>query len=193
MFLFMIRHGETEGNVKKIYYSQEDLPLTEKGRQQALALRPFLSKFTFDRVYASDLSRALETAQLMLPGCEPIQTPLLREYKMGWIDGMTHAEVLERFGYINEHYEQFGGESPQDMCARLQTFLDDLAADPCERAVVFGHAGTMKGLLSLVLGENANTHNVLSINCNIAVFRYEDGRWILAAWNLAGNLEGEPT
>ena len=50
MLLFVIRHGETEGNVKKLYYSQKDLPLTDKGRQQALALRPFLEKFTFDRV-----------------------------------------------------------------------------------------------------------------------------------------------
>ena len=193
MLLFVVRHGETEGNVKKLYYSQMDMPLTDKGRQQAMALRPFLSQFTFDRVYSSDLSRALETAQLMLPGCQPIQSSLLREYKMGWIDGMTHAEVWEKFGYINEHYEQFGGESPQDMCARLQTFLDGLVADPCDRALVFGHAGTMKGLLSVVLGEAANTQNVLSINCNIAVFRYVDNRWILAAWNLAGNLEGDMT
>ena len=193
MLLFVIRHGETEGNVKKLYYSQKDLPLTDKGRQQALALRPFLQQFTFDRVYASDLSRALETAQLMLPGCEPIKTPLLREYKMGWIDGMTHAEVWEKFGYINEHYEQFGGESPGDMCARLQTFLDGLVADPCERAVVFGHAGTMKGLVSVVLGQDANTQNMQSTNCNIAVFRHTGDRWLLCAWNLAGDLEGELT
>ena len=193
MYLFMIRHGETEGNVRKLFYSQIDMPLTEKGKQQALEIRPILEKYQFDRVYASDLSRAVETAKLVLPGCEPILSPELRECQMGYIDGCTHAEIHEKYGLLNDHYEQFGGESPEDMCRRVRTFLDKVEADPCERVAAFAHSGTLKAVTRLVLGMDCQVSNQLSTNCNIAVFRREKNRWILAAWNLAGNIEGEFT
>lgn len=193
MLLFMIRHGETEGNVKKLFYSQLDMPLTENGRQQALALRPFLAKYNFDRVYASDLSRAVETAKLVLPDCKPILVPQLRECQMGYIDGCTHAEIIGKYGLLNDHYEQFGGESPEDMCNRVKTFMEELEANPCDRVAAFAHSGTLKAVLRLAVGMDCKVSNLLSTNCNIAVFRYENGRWILAAWNLAGNIEGEHT
>jgi broad specificity phosphatase PhoE len=193
MLLFMIRHGETEGNVKKLFYSQIDMPLTEKGKQQALAIRPLLEKYTFDRVYASDLSRALETAKLILPGCEPIPVPQLRECEMGWIDGRTHWEIINKYGLLNDHYEQFGGESPEDMCRRFREFLTMVESDPCDMVAAVAHSGTMKAMIRVALGMECQVSNLLSTNCNIAVFRYENGRWLLAAWNLAGNIEGEPT
>ena len=193
MFLFMIRHGETEGNVQKLFYSQIDMPLTEKGRQQAEAIRPVLEKYKFDRVYASDLSRALETAKLILPGCEPIPVPELRECQMGWIDGHTHAEIIGKYGYLNDHYEPFGGESPDDMCKRLRVFLSKVEAEGCEKVAAVAHSGTMKAMIRIALGMDCQTSNLLSTNCNIAVFRYENNRWTLAAWNLAGNIEGENT
>lgn len=193
MLLFMIRHGQTEGNVQKLFYSQLDMPLTEQGRQQALDIRPVLDQYKFDRVYASDLSRAIETAKLVLPGCEPIPVPALRECQMGWIDGHTHAEILEKYGYLNDHYEPFGGESPEDMCKRLRSFLGTLEADPCDTVAAFAHSGTIKAMTRIALGLDCQTSNLLSVNCNIAVFRYASGRWTLAAWNLAGNIEGENT
>ncbi len=193
MLLFMIRHGETEGNVKKLFYSQLDMPLTEKGIQQALSIRPVLASHTFDRVYTSDLSRAVETAKLVLPGCEPILVPQLRECQMGCIDGCTHAEIIGKYGLLNDHYEQFGGESPEDMCRRLQEFLSILEEDPCEKVAAIAHSGTMKAMIRIALGMDCQTSNLLSTNCNIAVFRYENRRWLLAAWNLAGNIEGEHT
>ena len=191
MILFFVRHGETEGNVKKLFYGQQDLPLTEFGRAQAKSLAPLLSKYTFDRVYASDLSRAVETAQLAIPGSTPITTPLLREYAMGSIDGQTFDQVLGKYGVLHEHYERFGGESPEDMVTRLKAFLTSLENDPCDRAIAFAHSGTMKGMVRLALGMNCTTGNLFNTNCNIAVFRYEAGRWLLSAWNLAGDLEGE--
>lgn len=193
MLLFMIRHGETEGNVQKLFYSQLDMPLTGKGIQQAIAIRPVLEKYKFDRVYASDLSRAMATAGLILPGCEPIPVPQLRECQMGWIDGHTHAEIIGKYGYLNDHYEPFGGESPEDMCRRVREFLHMLEADPCDKAIAVAHSGTMKAMMRIALGMECQTSNLLSTNCNIAVFRYENDRWSLAAWNLARDLEGVHT
>lgn len=191
MTLFMIRHGETTGNVDKLFYGNMDLPLTENGRAQARALQPLLEKYRFDRVYSSDMSRAVETAQLVLPGCEPIQTPLLREYEMGTLCGRTHAEGLALYGYLNSHYERAGGESPEQVGARLKKFLDDVVQQGEERVAVFTHSGVMKTMMMLVLGMDCATSNLQSTNCNVAVFRYIKDRWILSVWNLAGDIEGE--
>lgn len=191
MTLFMIRHGETTGNVQKLFYGNEDLPLTENGRAQAKAIRPLLEKYSFHQVYSSDLSRAVETAKLVLPGCKPIQTPLLREYEMGKLHGMTHADGMAIYGHINSHYEIAGGESPEQVANRLQKFLDTLPKDSKENIAVFTHSGITKTMLMLVLGMDCHTANLQSTNCNIAVFRYADGRWLLSCWNLAGDVEGE--
>ena len=83
MILFLVRHGQSVANVTKIYSGHNDVPLTEEGRAQAVALRPVLSELTFDRVYSSDLSRAIDTQLLALPGVEGIRTPLLREIDVG--------------------------------------------------------------------------------------------------------------
>lgn len=191
MTLFMIRHGETTGNVQKLFYGNMDLPLTETGRDQARALRPLLENYRFDRVYSSDLSRAAETAQLALPGCSPEQTPLLREYEMGTLCGKTHQEGLALYGYLNSHYEVAGGESPAQVAARLQTFLDDALARGDERVAVFTHSGVMKTMMLLVLGMDCATSNLQSTNCNVAVFRHVQNRWTLSVWNLAGDTESE--
>ena len=191
MTLFMIRHGETTGNVQKLFYGNMDLPLTETGRDQARALRPLLENYRFDRVYSSDLSRAAETAQLALPGCKPEQTPLLREYEMGTLCGKTHKEGLALYGYLNSHYEVAGGESPAQVAARLQTFLNDALARGDERVAVFTHSGVMKTMMLLVLGMDCATSNLQSTNCNVAVFRHLQNRWTLSVWNLAGDTESE--
>lgn len=191
MTLFMIRHGETLGNVQKLFYGNMDYPLTDKGRAQAAELKPLLANYSFDRVYSSDISRAVETARLAIPGCQPIQTPLLREYEMGSLCGKTHEEGKAIYGYLNSHYELAGGESPQQVAERLSKFLDQVTQRPEERIAVFTHSGVMKTMMMLVLGMDCLTSNLQSTNCNIAVFRYINGRWILSAWNLAADLEGE--
>ena len=96
MKLFMVRHGQTTGNVAGLIYGQVDYPLTQKGREQATAIRPILERFKFNRVYSSDLSRAVETQQIALPGVEGIKTPLLREFDVGRLTNVTYAEAEEK-------------------------------------------------------------------------------------------------
>ena len=97
MKLFMVRHGQTTGNVAGLIYGQVDYPLTQKGRDQAAAIRPVLDKYKFDRVYSSDLSRAIETQQIAVPGTEGIRTPLLREFDVGKLTNVPYAEAEEKY------------------------------------------------------------------------------------------------
>ena len=87
MKLFLVRHGQTVTNLEQRWTGQMDVALTELGRQEAESIRPILEKFTFDKVFSSDLSRAVITQQLALPGYTAAQTPLLREFDVGTLAG----------------------------------------------------------------------------------------------------------
>ena len=191
MKLFLIRHGQTTANLNQAYAGQSDVPLTETGRREAEAIRPILEQFTFDRVYSSDLSRAVDTQKLALPGVQAQTTPLLREYDLGSLVGMSFAEVREKWGTQiakTRDYSPFGGESSQDVCRRLRVFLALQEADPCENIVAFVHNGIMTSMLQIVLGADYNRAAVRSNNCAINVFDFDGIKWRLLAWNYMGRI-----
>ena len=87
MLVYLIRHGESQSNLDKIWSGWNDVPLTEKGKLDAKKAGEYLDGIKFDKIYSSDLSRAKNTAEIAIPGCEYEQTPLLREINVGEIVG----------------------------------------------------------------------------------------------------------
>ena len=65
MKLYFIRHGESQANEQAVFAGQWDAPLTERGRKQAAYTAGFLRNIPFTAVYASDLSRALDTGRMI--------------------------------------------------------------------------------------------------------------------------------
>lgn len=188
MKLFLIRHGQTSANLEGIYAGQTDVPLTDLGRQQAEAIRPILAPIVFDKIFSSDLQRAIDTQRLAIPGTEGIRTPLLREYDVGSLVGVDFAQGRQLFSQrqntgITRDYSLFSGESPQMVCDRVRKFLALLEAAPCETAVAFVHNGIMNTMLRIVLGVEFDTAAVKSQNCAIHIFEYDGTRWKLLAWN----------
>ena len=188
MLLFLIRHGQTEANVAAVYSGQTDVMLTEQGREQAAALRPLLERYEFDRVYSSDLTRAVETQRLAVPDREGIRTPLLREIDVGSAAGCSIAKIARDHGDPKGNFTPFGGENYAQLTDRLREFLSRLEADPCQCAVAFSHGGLIKCMLHIVTGLGTNVVPVANGNCNVTVFRFDGTRWNLMAWNLAGDF-----
>lgn len=193
MKLYMVRHGQTTGNVAGLIYGQVDYPLTQKGRDQAALIRPILEKVKFDRVYSSDLSRAIETQQIALPGVEGIKTPLLREFDVGNLTDLPYAEAEEKYALQLEEartngYDWFGGESYDQIWDRMRKLLDILEADPCENVIAFSHNGMLGFMLQLVLGVRFSRTAVKSANCAIQVFEFDGKLWKLLAWNYMSDI-----
>ncbi len=188
MILFLIRHGQTVANLEAYYSGQSDVKLTELGKSQAEAIRPILEKYTFDKVYSSDLSRAVDTAKLAIPGCEPIQTPLLREISIGDLTGEFIADVRAKYGNLKANFTPWGGEDQSMIAARAAEFLKLLESDPRDMVAAFSHNGFMKAVLRCILGESIDTTPLANGNCNIAVLKYGGNRWTISVWNLAGNF-----
>ena len=181
----MVRHGQTTGNVAGLIYGQVDYPLTQMGRDQAAAIRPILETIKFDKVYSSDLSRAIETQEIALPGVKAnAASPLIREYDVGSIVGqpLGTAKTLTPEG--GRDYTPFDGETSEQVQARLKKFLETyLESDPCETAAVFAHNGIMIAMMNLVLGQKLRSPAIQSKNCAVHVFEFKDGKWSLLAWN----------
>lgn len=192
MRLFMIRHGQTPANAGRYFYNDNTVSLTEKGRQQAMSIRPILEGIHFDKVYSSDYIRAIETQQLALPEAEAVRLPLLREIDPGQLAGKSYDYVKENpqiFGNWTpscdeQAYGRVGGESLEQVGKRLRSFMEMLEADPCENVAAFVHNGVIGAMLRLVLGaKEFNRSNATSSNCAVHVFEFDGKKWKLLAWN----------
>lgn len=128
MKLYIARHGQSLANQQAWYSGWSQVPLTEQGITDAKRAGKYLKGLSFDRIYSSDLIRAVQTAQHALPGCQPIQLPELRERGLGELTGLTFVEAAERFGdeFVenrkNGNYVPYGGESDEEVTARVKAF-----------------------------------------------------------------------
>jgi probable phosphoglycerate mutase len=97
--IFLIRHGETDWNTQRRLQGHVDIPLNAEGVRQAAALAQALRNEGLDAVVASDLQRALHTAQAIADVCGlSVQIELgLRERCYGAFEGLNHADIKERY------------------------------------------------------------------------------------------------
>ncbi len=98
--LLLVRHGETVWNQENRWQGQADVPLSEAGCEQArrLAQRLRAEGRRVRAIYASDLERALHTAEILgeVLGVAPLPEVGWREMNIGTWSGLTTAEVIAR-------------------------------------------------------------------------------------------------
>ncbi|MBQ4088105.1 MAG: histidine phosphatase family protein [Clostridia bacterium] len=188
MKLYVIRHGQSEYNLKRCHTGWAQVSLTPKGFEEAKSISGFLSKYQFDKIYTSDLLRAKQTAETALPGCVYEEDARLREIHMGEIAGKTAEECHELFGdlYVEEktklNFVPFGGENAEMLRARAQSFLDMLTERKDACVAAFAHAGILRSILECALETTLWRKNIKCDNCTIAVFEYEDNKWYFYGW-----------
>lgn len=97
--ILLIRHGETAWNAVRRLQGHLDIPLNTEGERQAAALGRALTAVPVDAVYASDLQRAMQTAQaIAAPRDLTVQIePGLRERAFGNFEGMLYADVSVQY------------------------------------------------------------------------------------------------
>lgn len=156
-----MRHGETAWNREKRWQGVTDLPLNERGREQASALAGKLEAVALSAVYSSDLRRAYETALVIAERKGLAVTPVreLREVDVGSWTGLSRAEVKERF---REAYAQMrtrtgrgweGGETYSEMGRRVLEAMRRIAREHAGDAVlVVTHSGPVRAVHAHALG-----------------------------------------
>jgi broad specificity phosphatase PhoE len=163
MRLILVRHGETPWNVTLQYQGQANIPLNERGLEQASRAAARLTRYGVTRLYSSDLARAWQTAEVIgaTLGLTPVAMPELREIDVGQWEGLTPEELYRRFPDHMAEYRRdpartvrLGGESYAQLQARALIALQQIQEHHQHGDVVaaVSHGGTIRALLCHVIG-----------------------------------------
>ena len=143
--IFLVRHGETVDNARQIMQGQTQGELNEVGRQQAQQVAERLSTEAIDAVVASDLRRAIQTAEVIAKshGLPVVTTPLLRERDWGSFTGRFIPDLR------GETWPD-DIESEEALLKRAQEFLQKMTATyEGKRVVAVGHGIINKAILAV--------------------------------------------
>jgi probable phosphoglycerate mutase len=163
--LLLVRHGATGLTAEDRFSGAVGVDLSDEGRAQVKCLAERLSVEKLAAVYASPLSRTLETARILAaPHALPVrERDGLREISHGRWEGLTRREVEQRFGdeYSSWETDPFtfapeGGESGVSVLARALPIVRELVVSHAgETVLVVSHKATLRILLSSLLGFDA--------------------------------------
>lgn len=188
--LIIIRHGYSKNNKEKRFSGQFDVPLDDVGIMQADITGKYIAKnFKVDKIYSSDLSRAVNTAKpladiLSLP---IITNPALREINVGSWQNMLVSDVEkmypEDFKFYKEHPEltHFGdGESYGDLIKRSSEIMSEIAKENDGKTVVVAtHGAFIRALLCAwknIPIEHINHPDTFVSNASVTIVNYTEGR-----------------
>lgn len=199
--IYLVRHGEAEGNVNKHCHGVYDSNLTENGIKQAQLTSEILKDIPFDAIYASGLKRAKETAKIIAKphNLEIIINEDLHEINVGDWEDMTWEEINKIGG---EHYEFWksqphlmkapNGESMIDAYNRISKTVTEIVESNIGKTIcIVSHCCVLKNLISYINNrgvENINENWICNASYSIAEYD-ENNMWSMVSINNASHLE----
>ena len=159
--VIFIRHGQTEWNVTGRYQGQSDVKLTEEGKKQAEKLADNLPVAKVDAIYASDLCRAMVTAETIAAkfGLKVQAEPAFRELSFGDWEGLTYQQIVDKWEEAMANFLQHpdileipGGESFPAVQQRAMKRLNELIEKhDGQTIVVVAHGAVLRTMLTVAL------------------------------------------
>ena len=199
--LYLIRHGEAEGNVFRRLQGQYDSLITPNGRKQIAALEERFRNIPVDAVYSSDLTRTCITAgALYKPKGLPLHTdPRLREisvgiwenHPFGWLDH-TDRERNYAFSHSPQTWSVEGSETFDIYTGRFLTALREIAEKHEGQTVaIFSHGMVLRGSLQTLFFPGQDGAIAHCENTAVTCLRYEEGAFTLEYLNDASHITEE--
>jgi probable phosphoglycerate mutase len=200
--LLLIRHGETQWNAESRIQGHLDVALSARGRRQAEVLARFLAGAAIDAVFASDLSRASQTAE---PLARALGRPLrldarLRERGFGLFEGSTYAEA--QANWPNEYaiwcrrdpaHALPGGESYLAARVRVLQCLEQIARDhPGQTVAAITHGGVLDIVYRAAFGipwETPRSHLLPNASINRVLARHPGPALTVSSWAERSHLD----
>ncbi|MFL0250661.1 alpha-ribazole phosphatase [Clostridium neuense] len=157
MKLFLIRHGQTDWNVKGKIQGSRDTELNDTGIKQAEELSNMILKnnYKFSKIYSSPQKRALKTAEILsrVTNVEQVAIEGLKEINFGEWEGMSWKEVKEKYPmeyekwYINRRYTKPPkGESYQEMLERVLAVLHRIINENRDDVAIVTHSAVIMSI-----------------------------------------------
>lgn len=194
VYLYLVRHGQTETNVQGLYVAGEgNAPLTSQGTEDARMLGLGLSETEFEAVYCSSLDRTYDTAENILKqnkGTYTIERVAeLRDISVGQVEGCLASDVNEKYGDIfgavsdAEFVSPVGAESRYRYCERFDSALSNIAKQYVKdggNVLVVSHS-SLGFWLQKKFPDEATGGGV--DNCSVSIVKYINGEWELVSMN----------
>lgn len=183
MNIYIVRHGQTEENLKGTYYGVLNCSITDLGINQAKALGQKLENIKFDKVYCSSLNRAKETLAYIYKGNEIIVDSRLNERNFGIFEGKTYAELeedrAEEYKAWTDDWKDYrpkDGESFRDSYLRAYSFMEDLKSQSEENILICTHGGIVKAIYTYILEGNLDIYwRFNSRNGDLSIIKNQNG------------------
>ena len=200
--ILAIRHGETTWNAEKRIQGQLDTPLSTRGQWQAEQAGLSLSGEQFDAIYASDLQRAMHTAQAIAAHHDLSVTPDqgLRERHFGSFEGLTWTEIQARWPdqslswqKRDQWFTPGNGESLSELRERVLSAVHAIAERHSgQHIVIAAHGGVMDVLYRAANGVAIDAPRTWELG-NTAINRllWSPEGMTLVHWGDLRHLEGE--
>lgn len=204
MYLYLIRHGQTDANVNKIYQGNANVPLNDKGKEQAKVIAWRFKSYPIESMYSSNLERALETARAINQYHDltlNIENDL-QEISLGEWQGKTRSQVEKEYAeFIKKRRELDdiyttavpGGESYQALEKRAMAMLNAIVdTNKHEHVAIVTHGGVIKAIIGHILNLPHQKRNAFDIyNTSITVLKYseEKQRFKIKVLNDTAHLE----
>jgi broad specificity phosphatase PhoE len=183
--IFLVRHGETEWSKSGKHTGRTDMPLTNKGREQAQALAAMLRSHRFARVLTSPLSRAVETCRLAGFGDIAEIVDDLREWDYGDYEGSTTLEIRAHVpGWSLWKDGVPNGESVEQVAQRADHVLEMVRATPGDVAL-FSHGHFLRVLAARWLGLDGAAGRYFALDtATISSLGHEREQEVIKNWNI---------
>jgi broad specificity phosphatase PhoE len=196
--VLLIRHGRTEWNATGRWQGHTDIPLNERGRQQARALAQRLANWPVEAIYTSDLLRAKETAEIIARphNLTPIKNANLRERYGGFFQGLAGDEIRTKY---REEWEKLiqgdeieGVESNTAVQERIWQAFENIASNHRGQTVALVSHGAALGLLiAKVLGfaPGQRPRFTMRQNTGLSIVEMDDSGHLVTLLNDGSHLD----
>lgn len=198
--VFMLRHGQTAWNAQQRLQGQLDVPLDAVGLQQAARMAAALAGEDLAAIYSSDLQRAFDTALALacVSGLPVIQDMALRERGFGRLEGLTYAEVEERWPddalrwrRREPDFGPGGGETLRVFYERSVAAVMRLALPhPGQTIAVVAHGGVLDCLYRAATGLDLGAPRTWHLgNATVNRLLFNGEHFVVVGWDDRAHLD----
>lgn len=193
--IYIVRHGQSKANEKDLFLGHGNLDLTMLGELQAQKTADFLDGVQIDKIYSSDLGRAVQTAEFTAnkKGLDIIKDVRLREIDAGEWDFMTFAEIYKKSPnelalWMNDLGRAYcpKGETILQSQTRMFDAIKDIAdKNPKKTIAIFSHATSILSFIAKVKGLSVDQIKTMSYpsNASVTTITYDNGKFELLEYS----------
>lgn len=180
MYLYFVRHGQTDDNLNNIVQGRIDNPLNETGKNQAeeVGLKLKGLNVKFDKIYSSPLQRAITSAEIInhiLKVGEVLIHQNLIEREFGHLEGLDVSYM--RWLVTNPNFKPDGYETDEEIIKRVEKCARELSREG-ENILLVCHSHTIKALL-VYINKDKYGFDYPLLNAQVVKIKYDNNKYIV--------------